>query len=66
MEKQYPDGSITCDNVREDILDCMIKTHCMHVEKKTAHQCFREGKAPPECQNLMELFSRCKAEQVIP
>ncbi|KAL5460365.1 hypothetical protein EMCRGX_G033811 [Ephydatia muelleri] len=55
-------GKRACSGLREELLDCLLKSDCVRKHGLTPRQCLQEG-APdqnPECNSLHVAFFECK------
>ncbi|ORX88481.1 hypothetical protein K493DRAFT_236556 [Basidiobolus meristosporus CBS 931.73] len=53
----------SCDNIRQELVNCMLKSDCVLVERNPIKECFKPqhaDKVPEECQQLRKSFSACK------
>ncbi|CAG5117192.1 unnamed protein product [Candidula unifasciata] len=67
MPKYYEDieeiskkKKYACQNVRDDLLECLLKSDCCRKDKKTPRQCMNDEHIKDECVRLRVAFFECK------
>ncbi|PWY98498.1 hypothetical protein BCV70DRAFT_201811 [Testicularia cyperi] len=52
----------SCQHIRQDLADCVIKTDCYLVQGNSAQDCIRNhmSELPLECQQLYKSFVECR------
>ncbi|BFZ24341.1 hypothetical protein BsWGS_27380 [Bradybaena similaris] len=49
-----------CQSVRDDLLECLLKSDCCRKDKKTPRQCMHDPRIQDECVRLRVAFFECK------
>ncbi|CAG5120939.1 unnamed protein product [Candidula unifasciata] len=67
MPKYYEDieeikkkKKYACQGIRDDLLECLLKTECCTVKKKTPRECMLDPAIPDECTRLRTAFFECR------
>ncbi|XP_005106925.1 cytochrome c oxidase assembly factor 5 [Aplysia californica] len=67
MPKYYEDVEETktkkkfaCEGIRDDLLECLLKTDCVMKEKRTPRDCMSDPSIPDECNKLRVAFLECR------
>ncbi|BFZ14820.1 hypothetical protein BsWGS_17859 [Bradybaena similaris] len=67
MPKYYEDiedlkkkKKYACESVRDDLLECLLKSDCCKVKKQTPRECMHDPTIPDECTRLRVAFFECK------
>ncbi|XP_046576455.1 cytochrome c oxidase assembly factor 5-like [Haliotis rubra] len=62
-EGEEPKPKTACSGIREDLLDCLLKSDCVMKDGKTPRECLQLGhhpSIPNKCHNLRTAFFECK------
>jgi cytochrome c oxidase assembly factor 5 len=56
-----------CKEIREELIECMLKSKCVLVQRNTVKECFKkehEADVPAECQSIRKSFAECRRGMV--
>jgi cytochrome c oxidase assembly factor 5 len=49
-----------CEGVRDDLLECLLKSDCCKKDKRTPRECLQDSTVSNECAKLRVAFFECK------
>ncbi|KAJ1978291.1 Dephospho-CoA kinase (Dephosphocoenzyme A kinase) (COAE) [Dimargaris cristalligena] len=54
----------TCQAIRESMIECILKTDCVRIQKHTVKECLQKPELtqtlPEDCQAIRRSFVECK------
>lgn len=57
----------SCKEIRQELVDCMLKSDCVLKQGNTVRECFKEEHAddvPKECHSILKSFYECRRGMV--
>ena len=57
----------SCQEIRQELIECMLKSNCVLVKRNTVKECFKAEHAddvPTECQSIRKSFAECRRGMV--
>uniref|UniRef100_A0A0B7BIR9 Cytochrome c oxidase assembly factor 5 n=1 Tax=Arion vulgaris TaxID=1028688 RepID=A0A0B7BIR9_9EUPU len=67
MPKYYEDieeinakKGYACEHIKDDLLECLLKSDCCKKDKKTPRQCMLDPSIQDDCVRLRVAFFECK------
>lgn len=58
----------SCKEIREELIECMLKSNCVLIKRNTVKECFKEehkDDVPSECLSIKKSFGDCRRGMVI-
>ncbi|KAH9513487.1 Dephospho-CoA kinase (Dephosphocoenzyme A kinase) (COAE) [Bulinus truncatus] len=49
-----------CEDLRDDLLECLSNTDCVRKDRKTPRECMHDASIPNHCNMLRNAFFECK------
>ncbi|GFN75057.1 cytochrome c oxidase assembly factor 5 [Plakobranchus ocellatus] len=59
-DKEKDKKKYACEGIRDDLIECLLKTDCVKKDKKTPRDCLHEPSLPDECVKLRVAFFECR------
>ncbi|ORZ22053.1 cytochrome c oxidase assembly protein PET191, partial [Absidia repens] len=59
----------SCQEIRQELIDCMLKSNCVLVKGNTVSECFKkehENDVPTECQSIKRSYADCRRGMLDP
>lgn len=59
----------SCKEIREELIECMLKSNCVLVKRNTVKECFKEehkDDVPAECLSIKKSFGDCRRGMMDP
>ncbi|CAL8080147.1 unnamed protein product [Calicophoron daubneyi] len=53
-----------CENVKVELLFCLLKSDCCQKERLTPRECLYSEHFPKECAEAYQTFNRCRLELI--
>ena len=57
----------SCQEIRQELIECMLKSNCVLVKRNTVAECFKSENAddvPSECQSIRKSYAECRRGMV--
>lgn len=57
----------SCKEIREELIECMLKSKCVLIKRNTVKECFKEehkADVPSECVSIKKSFGDCRRGMV--
>ncbi|CAO3620478.1 unnamed protein product [Mucor fragilis] len=58
-----------CQEIRQELIECMLKSDCVLKKRNTVKECFKEEHkpdVPDECLSIKKSFAECKRGMIDP
>lgn len=58
----------SCKEIRQELIECMLKSNCVLVKRNTVAECFKAEHAadvPSECHSIRKSYAECRRGMVI-
>lgn len=58
-----------CQEIRQELIECMLKSDCVLKKRNTVKDCFKEehkADVPDECLSIKKSFAECKRGMIDP
>ncbi|CAO3632301.1 unnamed protein product [Mucor hiemalis] len=59
----------SCKEIREELIECMLKSNCVLIKRNTVKECFKEehkDDVPSECLSIKKSFGDCRCGMMDP
>ncbi|KAI9252887.1 cytochrome c oxidase assembly factor 5-like protein [Phascolomyces articulosus] len=59
----------SCQEIRQELIECMLKSNCVLVKRNTVAECFKSEHAddvPAECQSIRKSYAECRRGMIDP
>ncbi|XP_059170545.1 cytochrome c oxidase assembly factor 5-like [Physella acuta] len=60
IEVEKSKKKVACEDLRDDLLECLQNTDCVKKDKKTPRDCMRLESLPQQCAVLRNSFFECR------
>jgi len=60
LEEYYARPRKPCEDFRDDLLTCLLKTDCCKKQKRTARDCLNDVAESEKCQALRQGYFECR------